>query len=124
MSAKHRTRPCCVIYACHILQKNNGSGTIKCNGSSPDLKVSDFLRMLFFRHYCCKIHAFGCRYGRGLCTCGMSEGETQDGSSPGGHVKMGIGDELRKVELDVMIPKIVKERAMKLCGEYVQGEHV
>ena len=53
----------------------------------------------------------------------MSEGETQHGAPPGGYVKVGTGDELRKVELDVMIPKIVKERAMKLCGEYVQGKH-
>lgn len=52
----------------------------------------------------------------------MSEpGESDVGPSPGGIVKLGEGDELRHVERDVIIPKIMKARAMKLCSEYVQG---
>ena len=31
-------------------------------------------------------------------------------------------DGLRTVERDVLIPKMMRERAMQLCGEYVRGE--
>ena len=50
---------------------------------------------------------------------------TDDGGmaapSSGGIVKIGKGEELRHVERDVIIPKIMKEHAMKLCSEYVKG---
>ena len=36
-------------------------------------------------------------------------------------IKVGEGNELRKVEKDVLIPKIMKEKAMERCSEYVQG---
>ena len=36
-------------------------------------------------------------------------------------IKVGEGNELRKVEKDVLIPKIMKEKAMQRCSEYVQG---
>lgn len=49
--------------------------------------------------------------------------EERSGAAPSsvGIVKVGKGDELRHVERDVIIPKIMKQRAMKLCNEYVQG---
>lgn len=36
-------------------------------------------------------------------------------------VKMGEGSELRKVEKDVLIPKIMKKHAMERCSDYVKG---
>ena len=41
----------------------------------------------------------------------------------GGHerVKIGTGDEMRKVERDIMVPKVMKERSMEICNEYVEG---
>ena len=37
-------------------------------------------------------------------------------------VKVGDGDDLRKVEKDVLVPKIMKQRAMERCSEYVKGK--
>ena len=36
-------------------------------------------------------------------------------------VKVGEGSELRKVEEDVLVPRIMKRRAMEKCSEYVKG---
>ncbi len=36
-------------------------------------------------------------------------------------VKVGDGRDLRKVEEDVLVPKIMKKHAMERCSEYVKG---
>ena len=66
--------------------------------------------------------------GGGKCVMAGSEADpaVDSSASPGGggYVKLGKGEELRHVERDVIIPKIMKENAMRLCSEYVQGwEH-
>ena len=38
-----------------------------------------------------------------------------------GYIKIAEGNELRKVERDVLVPKIMKERAMEKCSDYVKG---
>ena len=36
-------------------------------------------------------------------------------------IKVGEGDDLRKVEKDVLVPKIMKEKSMERCREFVKG---
>ncbi len=36
-------------------------------------------------------------------------------------VKVGEGSDLRKVEEDVLIPRIMKKHAMERCSEHVKG---
>ena len=36
-------------------------------------------------------------------------------------VKVGDGREMRKVEEDVLVPKIMKKHAMERCSEHVKG---
>ena len=38
-------------------------------------------------------------------------------------IKVAEGEDLRKVERDVLIPKIMKNRAMERCSDYVKGEN-
>jgi hypothetical protein len=38
------------------------------------------------------------------------------------YIKVAEGDDLRKVERDVLIPKIMKERAMERCSQYKRGQ--
>lgn len=40
-----------------------------------------------------------------------------------GMVKYPVGDDLRKVEMNVLIPKIMKERAKERCSHYVKGRY-
>ena len=39
-------------------------------------------------------------------------------------IKVGEGDDLRKVEKDVLVPKIMKEKSMDRCREFVKGINI